>query len=152
MSKEASPSEEYGQYMPDREDSEPFPIDIDDGEQINLIEKTGMENMRARLWYFQPGDSVSYHYHDEQEELFYIVKGTGHMQVGEDREEIEIPEGGMICPGVETSVHLRNDSDEEAIWLIVGAPAVMEAQLWTEYDSEGYPKEEGEFRDVTEFM
>jgi uncharacterized cupin superfamily protein len=152
MTQESELPSDYSLYVPDRDDGEPFPIDIDDGVQVDLIEKTGMENMRARLWYFQPGDSVSYHYHDEQEELFYIVKGTGTMIIGEDRERVDIPEGGMIRPSTSTPRHLRNDSDEEAIWLIVGAPAVMEAQLWTEYEEDGTPSQEGEFQDVSEFM
>lgn len=144
-----SQSNEYSVYVPDKEaDAEPFPIDIDDPEQINLIEKTGMENLRARLWFFEPGEKVSYHYHDEQEELFYVVKGTGQVVVGDDREEIEVPEGGMFRPDPGTPRHLRNDSDEEVVWLIVGAPPVVEAQLWDSYDEDGYPEEEGEFKDL----
>lgn len=143
----------YSVYVPDRADAEPFPIDVDDGEQIDLIEATGMENMRARMWFFEPGDKVSYHYHDEQEELFYVVRGTGHMLVGEDEELVEIPEGGMIKPGTRTPRQLRNESDDEVVWLIVGAPPVVEGQLWTEYDEEtGRPVEDGEFLDLEEWF
>lgn len=146
-------TEEYSVYVPDKEaDAEGFPIDIDDPVQINLIEKTGMENMRARLWYFEPGEKVSYHYHNEQEELFHVVKGTGQVVVGPDREEIEIPEGGFFRPKTTTPRHLRNDSDEEVVWLIIGAPPEVEAQLWDTYDEDGRPAEEGQFRDLDHFF
>lgn len=142
-------SNEYSVYDPDREaDAEEFPIDIDDPEQIDLIEQTGLENLRARLWYFEPGDKVSFHYHHEQEELYYVVSGTGQVVVGEDREEIEVPEGGVFRPDLATPRHLRNDTDEEVVWLIVGAPPVVEAQLWDTYDADGRPAEEGEYRDL----
>lgn len=141
-------SDDYSVYVPDKADAEPFPIEVDDGVNIDLIEATGMENMRARLWYFQPGDKVTYHYHEEQEELFYVVEGTGHMLVGENKELVEIPEGGMIKPGIETPRQLRNESDDEVVWLIVGAPAVVEGQLWTDYDEDGRPADDGEFLEL----
>lgn len=153
MAEQAPITEEYSVYVPDKEaDAEEFPIDIDDPVQIDLIENTGLENMRARLWYFEPGDKVSYHYHNEQEELFHVVSGTGTVVVGPDKEEIQIPEGGFFRPETTTPRHLRNDTDEEVVWLIVGAPAVVEAQLWDDYDEEGYPTEEGEFKDLDHFF
>lgn len=145
-------TEEYSVYVPDRDDAEPFPIDVDDGVQIDLIEATGVEEMRARMWFLQPGDSVSFHYHDEQEELFYVVSGTGHLVIGEDRELVEVPEGGMVRPETTTPRQLRNESDDEVVWLIVGAPPVVEARLWTEYDADGAPADEGEFRPLEEWF
>lgn len=146
-------SSEYTVYEPDKEaDAEEFPIDIDDPVQIDLIEELGMESLRARMWYFEPGEKVSLHYHDEQEELFYVVKGTGQVVVGEDRKEIEVPEGGVFRPETETPRHLRNDSDEEVVWLIVGAPPAVEAKIWDTYDEDGRPAEEGEYKDLDHFF
>lgn len=146
------PETDYSVYVPDRTDAEPFPIDFDDGRQIDLIEATGMEEMRARMWYFEPGDSVTYHYHDAQEELFYVVSGTGHMLIGEERELIEVPEGGMVKPDTTTPRQLRNESDEEVVWLIVGAPPEVEGQLWDGYDEEGRPRDDGEFLPLEEWF
>lgn len=142
----------YRVYEPDRDDADAFPIEMDDGVQIDLVEQTGLENMRARLWYLEPGDSVSFHYHEEQEELFYVVDGTGHMLVGEDQDLVEIPEGGMIRPETSTPRQLRNESDDEVTWLAIGAPPVVEAQLWNEYDHDGTPSEAGEYRDLSEWL
>lgn len=142
----------YDAYVPDRSEAEEFPIEVDDPAQIDLGENTNLENMNARLWYFEPGEKVSFHYHDVQEELYYVVSGTGQILVGEDAERVEIPEGGMIAPEPGTPRQLRNDTDETAVWLIVGAPPEVEAQLWDSYDDEGYPAEDGEFTDLSEWF
>lgn len=139
-------------YVPDRADAEPFPIDFDDGEQINLIERTGMENMRARMWYFEPGDSVTYHYHEEQEELFYVVEGTGHMLLGDEQELVEVPEGGMVKPATTQPRQLRNESDDLVVWLIIGAPPAVEGMLWDEYDEDEYPSPAGDFTALEEWF
>ncbi|MCD2204047.1 cupin domain-containing protein [Halobacterium sp. KA-6] len=145
-------TDEYSVYVPDKDDAEGFPIDIDDPVQVNLIEETGMESMRARLWYFEPGEKVSYHYHHEQEEIFYVVQGTGQVVVGEDQEEIEVPEGGFFRPETTTPRQLRNDSDEEVVWLIIGAPPEVEAKIWDTYDEAGQPADDGEFKDLDHFF
>ncbi len=149
---QTSVTEDYEVYEPDWSDAEGFPIEIDEGVNINLIEQLHTEEMRPRLWRFQPGDQLSYHIHEQQEELFYVVEGTGQMLVGSDRELVEIPEGGFFKPGIKTPRQLRNDTDEESVWLIVGAPNVMEGKLWDEYDEEGRPTERGRFADLDEFF
>lgn len=143
---------DYDVYEPDRAEAEEFPIDVDDPEQIDLGANTNLENMNARLWYFEPGEKVSFHYHDVQEELYYVVSGTGQVLVGEDAERVEVPEGGMIRPAPGTPRQLRNDTDETTVWLIVGAPPEVEAQLWDSYDDEGYPADDGVFTDLGEWF
>jgi quercetin dioxygenase-like cupin family protein len=147
-----SMGDEYSVYVPESDDAQPFPIEPDDATQIDLIAETDLEHLRARLWYFQPGDSVSFHYHDEQEELYYVVKGTGKVVVGEDREHIEVPEGGLFRPETTVPRHLRNDTDNEVIWLIVGAPPSLETQIWDKYDDEGLPTEDGEFTPLEDWL
>ena len=143
---------DYEVYEPDWDDSIAFPIEFEDGVNIDLIEALGLDEVRPRLWKVEPGEKLSYHYHNEQEELFYVVSGTGQMLIGEDKELVEIPEGGFIKPGVRTPRSLRNDTDEEVIWLIVGAPPVFEGILWNSYDEDGYPAEDGEFVDVNDLL
>jgi uncharacterized cupin superfamily protein len=143
---------DYELYVPDWEDAYAFDIEFEEGVNIDLIEALGMEEMRPRLWRVEPGEELSYHYHREQEELFYVVEGTGQMLIGEDEEYVEIPEGGFIKPGVRTPRSLRNDTDEDVLWLIVGAPPVLEGVLWDSYDEEGRPADDGEFVDVADLL
>lgn len=149
---EAELTTDYELYVPDWDDAYAFDIEFEDGVNIDLIEELGTEEMRPRLWRVEPGEKLSYHYHEEQEELFYVVEGTGQMLIGEDKERVEIPEGGFIKPGVRTPRSLRNDTDEDVVWLIVGAPPVFEGVLWDEYDDEGKPAEAGDFVDVEELL
>lgn len=145
-------TDDYELYVPDWDDAFEFEIEFEEGVNIDLIEALDLQEMRPRLWRVEPGEKLSYHYHDEQEELFYVVEGTGQMLVGEDEEYVEIPEGGFIKPGVRTPRSLRNDTDEDVVWLIVGAPPVFEGVLWDEYDEDGRPAESGEYVDVAELL
>jgi mannose-6-phosphate isomerase-like protein (cupin superfamily) len=139
---------DYEVYTQDWDDAYAFGSEFEDGVNIDLIEALDRAEMRPRLWRVEPGEKLSYHYHEEQEELFYVVSGTGQMLIGEDKELVEIPEGGFIKPGVSTPRSLRNDTDEDVVWLIVGAPPVFEGILWDEYDEQGRPDDSGEFVDV----
>lgn len=147
-------TEEYHVYEPDWDDAEEFPPEIDEGVNLNLIDHLNTQEMRPRLWRFQPGQQLSYHYHEEQEELFYVVKGTGHMLVGppDDIEEVEIPEGGFFKPGTRTPRQLINPTDEEVMWLIVGAPNVFEGKLWGEYTDDDRPADGSEFLGLDEVL
>jgi len=139
---------DYEVYTQDWDDAYAFGSEFEEGVNIDLIEALDMDEMRPRLWRVGPGEKLSYHYHEEQEELFYVVSGTGQMLIGEDKELVEIPEGGFIKPGVSTPRSLRNDTDEDVVWLIVGAPPVFEGILWDEHDEQGRPDDSGEFVDV----
>lgn len=149
---EQAVTEDYEVYVPDRDDAEPFPIEEDTATNVNLIEEMGFEIMHPRLWYFEPGDKLTFHYHTEMEEIFYVVRGTGQMVIGSDRELIEIPEGGFVRPGIKTPRQVKNETDEEVIWLMIGAPDVTEGMLWTEYDENGRPADGGEYLELAEWF
>lgn len=126
-----------------------------EGEDDLAPASRGPQRLGFRVYFVDPGDELGsgrMHYHEEQEELFYVVDGTGHMLVGEDQDLVEIPEGGMIRPETTTPRQLRNESDDEVTWLAIGAPPVVEAQLWDAYDEDGAPAEDGEYRDLSEWL
>jgi quercetin dioxygenase-like cupin family protein len=151
---ESEITDDYAVYEPDWDDGEEFPPEIDEGVNLNLIEHLGTEEMRPRLWRFEPDQQLSYHYHREQEELFYVVDGTLHFRVGppDDVEEIEVAEGSFFKPGTRTPRQLFNPTDETAVCLIVGAPNVFEGQLWSEYDDDDTPTEGAEFIGLDEAL
>jgi len=145
---------DYEVYEPDWDDGEEFPPEIDEGVNLNLIDHLNTQEMRPRLWRFQPGQQLSYHYHEQQEELFYVVEGTLHFLVGapDDKEEVEVPAGSFFKPGTQTPRQLFNPTDEEAISLIVGAPNEFEGQLWSDYTGDDRPAEDGEFLGLDEVL
>ena len=85
---------DYEVYTPDWDDAYAFDIEFEEGVNIDLIEELGMEDMRPRLWRVEPGEKLSYHYHEEQEELFYVESGTAEFEVGRER-DIEIVDAGL---------------------------------------------------------
>jgi quercetin dioxygenase-like cupin family protein len=86
-----------------------------------LTERLGCTEMRVNQVVLDPGDVVTPHAHDGQEEVFVALTG-GHVAVGDDVHEV--PAGGVVRVAPETVRNLRNDSDGEAVWLAVGAPPV----------------------------
>jgi quercetin dioxygenase-like cupin family protein len=67
-----------------------------------------------------PGYETGRHYHDEQEELYFVHTGTVEIELGDGSKHLLGP-GGMARVSPETVRKLRNASDsEDAVYLIVG--------------------------------
>jgi mannose-6-phosphate isomerase-like protein (cupin superfamily) len=54
------------------------------------------------------------------EEFYFVVEGVGRMRIGE--QTITVPKHGGVLVGPELLRQVFNDTDEEVLWLIVGAP------------------------------
>ena len=67
---------------------------------------------------FPPGFDGPLHYHDEQDELYFVHRGTATFVV--DGDEIEVPEGGLVH--VESTTHrsVSNRTGEDLVMFIVG--------------------------------
>ena len=90
---------------------------------VDLADELDCEEMRPNLWYLDPGDAMSFHRQNEQEELYFVVEGPGRIRIEE--EYVDVPEGGCIRISPEVRRQVRNDSDEDRhVWLVVGAPPV----------------------------
>ena len=66
----------------------------------------------------QPGRTLEAHI-DPYEEIYYVLKGTGLMQVGEDRRKVRPGDAIWIPCGAMHS--LKNDGDQECIILVAAA-------------------------------
>jgi mannose-6-phosphate isomerase-like protein (cupin superfamily) len=60
------------------------------------------------------------HYHDEQEELYFVHSGEVEIAFGDGSTHLLGP-GGMARVDASTVREVRNASDEEAVYVIVGA-------------------------------
>ena len=49
----------------------------------DFLERTGSENLAARLWRLPPMSANTLHKHIRQEEFFFVLEGTGRMRVGD---------------------------------------------------------------------
>ena len=86
----------------------------------DFLERTGSEILGARLWRFPPKSANTLHKHPKAEEFYFVVEGTGRMRIGD--ETITVPKNGGVLVGPKLLRQIFNDTDEEALWLIVGAP------------------------------
>ena len=78
--------------------------------------------MRANLWRLPPGVRGRRHRELVQEELFVIIRGTATLLLGDPGEAVDLPQGSIAVVEPKTALQLRNDGEEDAVVLIVGAP------------------------------
>jgi uncharacterized cupin superfamily protein len=69
---------------------------------------------------YKPGEGATYvHRHKVQEEVFITLRGAGTLIL--DDERISMPEGTMVRVGAEVYRALGNDSNEDVVFMILGA-------------------------------
>ncbi len=90
----------------------------------DFLERTGSENMGARLWRMPPRSANTLHKHIRAEEFYFVLEGTGRLRIGED--SVTVPKHGGVLVGPDQLRQVFNDTDEEVLWLIIGAPEEME--------------------------
>jgi mannose-6-phosphate isomerase-like protein (cupin superfamily) len=90
----------------------------------DFLERTGSENLSARLWRLPPRSANTLHKHVRQEEFYFVLEGVGRMRVGDDT--LTVPKYGGVLVGPEQLRQVFNDTDAEALWLVVGAPEELE--------------------------
>ena len=90
----------------------------------DYLERTGSENLGARLWRLPPKSANTLHKHIRAEEFYFVLEGTGRMRVGE--ETLTVPQYGGVLVGPEMMRQVFNDTDAEVLWLIIGGPEEVE--------------------------
>lgn len=114
--------------LTDLSEVEEIPPDLD----IRAVDEAlGTEQMKVKLWYFDPGEEIQYHAHSEQEELYYILQGEFSLKLGRSGEEefVEAGPGTFYVAGPETGHGHRYVGDDRGIVLALGAPAVEDPGL-----------------------
>jgi mannose-6-phosphate isomerase-like protein (cupin superfamily) len=90
----------------------------------DLLERTGTENLAARLWRLPPKSASTLHKHIRQEEFYFVLEGLGRMRIGQ--ETLTVPKFGAVLVAPEQMRQVFNDTEQEVLWLIVGAPEEIE--------------------------
>jgi len=81
-----------------------------------------LRSMRANVWRMPAGTRGRRHIELVQEELFVTLSGTAILLVGDPPERVDLPAGSLLIVEPQTPLQLANDSDDDALVLIVGAP------------------------------
>lgn len=90
----------------------------------DYLERTGSENLGARLWRLPPRSANTLHRHIRSEEFYFVLEGTGRMRIGETT--LTVPRLGGVLVGPREMRQVFNDTDGEVLWLIIGGPEELE--------------------------
>jgi uncharacterized cupin superfamily protein len=90
----------------------------------DYLERTGSENLGARLWRLPPGSANTLHKHIRAEEFYFVLEGTGRIRVGETT--LTVPRYGGLWVKPAALRQVFNDTNEDALWLIIGGPEELE--------------------------
>ena len=90
----------------------------------DFLERTGSENLGARLWRLPPKSANTLHKHIRSEEFYFVLEGVGRIRIGEST--LTIPKYGAVLVGPEQLRQVFNDTETDVLWLIVGSPEETE--------------------------
>jgi quercetin dioxygenase-like cupin family protein len=99
-------------------------------EHWKLTEALGATEMRVNAVELDPGESLTAHAHERQEETYVAVTG-GQVEI--EGEVYDVPEGGVVRVGPDPVRGLCNDTDETHVWILFGAPPVGTVEDFGEY-------------------
>ena len=64
----------------------------------DYLERTGSENLGARLWRLPPKSANTLHKHIRAEEFYFVLEGTGRMRVGDKTLTVAKYGGVLVGP------------------------------------------------------
>ena len=68
----------------------------------------------------EPGDQGVMHAHDVAEEVYVLLSGRASFLTEDEVVPLEPLDAVRVAAGIQHTT--RNDSDEDAMWLVIGAP------------------------------
>jgi uncharacterized cupin superfamily protein len=86
----------------------------------DLAKQLGTQVFGARLWRLTPGQASTRHRHQYQTELYVLLEGTGRIRV--EDELLTVPPLSALTVDPTTVRQIFNDTDTDALWLVVGTP------------------------------
>jgi quercetin dioxygenase-like cupin family protein len=89
-------------------------------QNTDLAKQLEIGTLGARFWRLQPGQASTKHKHFRTHELYVLIEGEGRVRV--DDEVITLRPQSALFVEPEHVRQLFNDTDTDALWLIVGAP------------------------------
>jgi uncharacterized cupin superfamily protein len=89
-------------------------------QNTDLAKQLGARTLGARLWQLAPGQASTRHRHIDQAELYVLLEGTGRIRV--EDQLLTLDRLSAVHVGPETVRQVFNDTDRDALWLVVGAP------------------------------
>jgi mannose-6-phosphate isomerase-like protein (cupin superfamily) len=91
----------------------------------DLTTAVHLQQSRARLWRYPAHSTGRRHQDHAQEEVFVVISGTLTMLLGEG-ERVDLGPGGVVAVEPMTPLQMRNETDEEVVVFVYGAPPLRE--------------------------
>ncbi|MBA2522084.1 MAG: cupin domain-containing protein [Solirubrobacterales bacterium] len=86
----------------------------------DLAKQLEAKTLGARLWRLEPAQASTRHRHRDQDELYLLLEGAGRIRVDDDLLTLAPRDALLVEAG--SLRQLFNDTAEDALWLVVGAP------------------------------
>jgi mannose-6-phosphate isomerase-like protein (cupin superfamily) len=102
----------------------PTPDGVAARQAADVTAPGGLEHSRARVWRYPAHSRGRRHKDLGQEEVFVVLEGTLTMLLGEPPERVDVAAGGLVAVHQDTALQVRNETDEDLVLFIYGAPPV----------------------------
>lgn len=119
-----------GYHVVDPLELEPMPDR--DATARSVSDHVGLETLGLRVYHADPGEQIplGYHYHDEQEEAFYVLAGELHVETPEGDLVVATGQLFVVTPGQPHRAFNPEVADATVEVLAVGAPSVSDVQAY----------------------
>jgi quercetin dioxygenase-like cupin family protein len=87
----------------------------------DLAKQLEARTLGARLWRLEPRQAQTKHRHAVQEELYVLLEGRGRIRIGDEAPLTLEPLDALVVEPRSVR-QVFNDTDADALWLVVGAP------------------------------
>jgi mannose-6-phosphate isomerase-like protein (cupin superfamily) len=89
-------------------------------DNTDLAKQLEAKHLGARLWRLRPGQASTLHRHFDQEEMYVVLEGEGRIRIDDEVLTLHAQDFLLVRP--DSTRQVFNDTDEDALWLVVGAP------------------------------
>ncbi|MFP8957146.1 cupin domain-containing protein [Natrialbaceae archaeon A-CW3] len=105
-----------------------------------LSADAGLETMAINRFRAEPGEEIplAYHYHETQQEAFYVVGGTLSVETPEETYTVEQDSLFVADPESPHRAYNPADADESVTVLAIGAPPVADDAHMYDPENEGH--------------
>src|ERR1700685_2480340 len=88
----------------------------------DLAKQLEASELGARLWRLRPGQASTRHRHGKETELYVVLEGTGRIRIEGEDEALTLEPLSALLVEARTLRQVFNDTDADALWMVVGAP------------------------------
>ena len=91
-------------------------------DNTDLAKQLEATKLGMRMWRLAPGQASTWHRHRDEEELYVLLEGTGRIRVEGEEESLTLGPMDSLLIEPTTLRQVFNDTGEDALWLVTGAP------------------------------